>query len=276
MAIPNIKIDNVVEFYMLHSKDKWGDDDFPNVAPPFEEFSLEFILPEYIFVEGRKMKHPLAFSKWNAKYKTKYLKENDIYNHSIIPNEGWYLESDTSSNVGLSFKADIFCDKHGALTPIFNVQNKMISVKLGISAEFSPRIQEVADFFTSIIQPQMLALSFMHCKNVNKQEVDPNKDLPRRVIKHWQKKGKPMLEKYYTLNIEPMRKVLKNEGGSDTVGIVKALHICRGHFKNYKEGKGLFGKYHGLYWWESTLRGNKDEGEVRKEYNVKVDSSLSM
>jgi hypothetical protein len=67
-----------------------------------------------------------------------------------------------------------------------------------------------------------------------------------------------------------MKKVLKTEGDSDSVGVQKAMHICRGHFKNYTEGKGLFGKYHGMYWVDSHVKGNKDFGTVNKDYNIKI------
>ena len=46
------------------------------------------------------------------------------------------------------------------------------------------------------------------------------------------------------------------------------FHIFRGHFKNYTEGNGLFGKYHGIYYWESGIRGNKAIGTVVKDYQI--------
>jgi len=70
------------------------------------------------------------------------------------------------------------------------------------------------------------------------------------------------------LEIEPMKKVLKSEGNIDEVGLQRALHICRGHFKDYSNGKGLFGKHKGLYWWDSTVRGTESEGKIIKDYNI--------
>jgi hypothetical protein len=49
-----------------------------------------------------------------------------------------------------------------------------------------------------------------------------------------------------------------------------ALHLCRGHFANYKDGKGLFGKYHGVYWMPPTLKGSSAYGKVNKEYQVSI------
>ena len=114
----------------------------------------------------------------------------------------------------------------------------------------------------------LLTVQFMHCKNVRKIENDPNTEIPRRVRSHWEKKGKPPLTKYYTLEIEPLKKILKTEGDIEKNGLKLALHICRGHFKDFSDGKGLFGKYKGLYWWDSQVRGHKEYGEVVKDYNV--------
>ena len=61
--------------------------------------------------------------------------------------------------------------------------------------------------------------------------------------------------------------VTMNERG---VGAKKALHICRGHFKDFRKSEnGLFGKHKDLYWWESQVRGNAKEGVVFSDYEVK-------
>ena len=65
-----------------------------------------------------------------------------------------------------------------------------------------------------------------------------------------------------------MKKVLREEGKSEETGLKHALHICRGHFKDYRDGKGLFGRYKDIYWWESQVRGNGEHGVVLKDYNV--------
>jgi hypothetical protein len=121
---------------------------------------------------------------------------------------------------------------------------------------------------TKIRNPAMLAISFCHCKNVvMKSEV-----IPPKVLKKRAKANKPAVTKFYTMQIQPMRKILHDAaeaGGS----LQKALHICRGHFKDYRDGRGLFGKVQGLFWWEQTLRGSKEQGVVSKEYKLpKVDN----
>ena len=51
-------------------------------------------------------------------------------------------------------------------------------------------------------------------------------------------------------------------------GDPKRMHLCRGHFADYTNGGGLFGKLHGMYWIPSHVRGNKDIGEVKKDYEL--------
>lgn len=65
-----------------------------------------------------------------------------------------------------------------------------------------------------------------------------------------------------------MKKVLASEGGAESTGIKRALHIARGHFSDYREGRGLFGKHHGIYWWDPQLRGSVSEGYAPKDYII--------
>ena len=46
------------------------------------------------------------------------------------------------------------------------------------------------------------------------------------------------------------------------------MHICRGHFKDFREGTGLFGKLKGMYWWNQQLRGAPEFGVCDKDYQI--------
>ena len=107
-----------------------------------------------------------------------------------------------------------------------------------------------------------IALTMFHCKNIELV----NNSLPDKVLKKRKKRNKPAFV-YKTLNVMPLRRIVNKEGGTEGEKIQKALHLCRGHFKDYRE-KGLFGKYKGLYWWDMHMRGNKREGEIVKDYRV--------
>lgn len=114
----------------------------------------------------------------------------------------------------------------------------------------------------------LLAISFLHCKNVYLHDVKPplqtvhNKAQKRRGVKPYQ----PV--PYKVLDIRPMREVLRTEGQSERVGTKKALHIARGHFRHYENGRGLFGKYKGTFWVPQHIRGSKEQGVTTKDYRI--------
>lgn len=122
--------------------------------------------------------------------------------------------------------------------------------------------RQFAGFLNVLLIPMWLALSFLHCKNVTLTHEDPC---------HSRKPPKPGERcrrlHYHVLNIQPMQEVLRSEGKSSTTGLKHALSICRGHFKNYHE-RGLFGRYKGMYWWGSHIRGRSDHGVTVKDYAI--------
>lgn len=119
------------------------------------------------------------------------------------------------------------------------------------------------------LAPYFMAISFAHCKNVR---VSNHATAPKVAAKR-QKAGKPVGVTYKTLVIDPMKEVLRTEGGIEKNGAKKALHICRGHFATYTADKPLFGRVTGTFWKPMHVRGNKARGEVKKDYRVlpKVD-----
>jgi hypothetical protein len=120
-------------------------------------------------------------------------------------------------------------------------------------------------WFARCASVTLLTISFMHCKNVVQRVVAPPPKLSKR---HKERHGRPLFS-YRVLEIEPMKQVLRTEGRSEEVGLAKALHICRGHFKDYRE-RGLFGRNKGLYWWDQHARGSIEAGVVGKDYSVKA------
>jgi len=113
----------------------------------------------------------------------------------------------------------------------------------------------------SMATAALMCLSFMHCKNVIPEsiDIDESNKRVRRQNKYREKHGLPKL-KQYTLNIDPMKKVMNSEGDIEHYGLKKALHICRGHFRNYMEGSIKFGNLQGMYWVPDY-----------KNYNIKMD-----
>jgi hypothetical protein len=115
----------------------------------------------------------------------------------------------------------------------------------------------------SYFYPYFLTLSFMHCKNVELRDIPNDQGFERRFTK-WH--GRPPVQ-YKDLNITPMQKVIRSAATEHKTGMHQALHICRGHFKDYRQ-RGLFGKIKGIFWWDQNLRGQESEGAIHKTYRV--------
>lgn len=123
---------------------------------------------------------------------------------------------------------------------------------------------EDVHFIEEAMNPLLLSVSFLHCRNVvMRQSESAGPRRKRCVARHG---VEPV--RYYSLEIQAMREVLRAEGGMlGGERLPRALHICRGHFKTYQD-LGLFGKYKGTFWVPMHLRGTAEEGVVKKEYKV--------
>lgn len=168
----------------------------------------------------------------------------------------------------------IFLDRMGALVDAKNADGTYQSIwsHLHPALAAHPGSREpmpsAVGLLDALLVPFALALSLMHCKNVELVRKPQNPKLARAYRRRHQE---PLLT-YHVLDIEPMKRVLRDEGDSECSGLRHALHICRGHFKDYRQ-RGLFGKHKGLFWWESHLRGSADVGTVIKDYRVRSGDS---
>jgi len=105
------------------------------------------------------------------------------------------------------------------------------------------------------------ACLFCHCKNVAIRDHTPH-------MTRQQRRHSPPAITYKVLDIAPMTRVLRDEGGIEHNGLKKALHICRGHFAHYGPDAKLFGKYEGSFWHPMHTRGSAKNGVVVKDYKV--------
>lgn len=122
------------------------------------------------------------------------------------------------------------------------------------------------DSANSMLFPALLTLSFMHCKNIVHEEVEPD----RQINRERRRAGLRPFVRYHTINIEPMKRVLKTEGNIETEGLKRALHICRGHFATYTDtflGRQLSEPI--TIWKPAHVRGSAKQGVVISDYNVK-------
>lgn len=248
------RIDNVAEYYYESPQIVWDErTDFPNLAPPFENMYFEYPYPENLVCEEGSFIHPgfgtragiLCMTRETHGEKFKWYCTMATFGESIT--DGHISHLDIYLHYGVS--------EQGEFIPLDNQGGVLI-----YSANKQYPI-EILQATKSIIFPAFLAISFMHCKNVKVLHRGPG-EKPKEKRNRYEPRVK-----FHTLEITPMKRVLETEGRSGEVGLKRSLHICRGHFKDFQE-KGLFGKYHGIYWWDSQVRGKAEAGIVHKDYSV--------
>ena len=265
--IPVLSADNVATYYYEGTGQEYWDltRDFPNLAPPWQIFWVEHRIPKLIHSD----------------------KTGDTDTSKLVPNGrvGWLFIASELENVTFTgdvpagtkwvYSAELWLDyglgrpvqgPHATWHACIDGEGRLLD-RPWFQSWAAPGMNEVVQALGGWIHPSLLAVSFLHCKNVTlEQQVCPPKLAKRTREKH----GYTPVT-YSTLVIEPLKAILRKEGRSDTEGLAKALHICRGHFKDYRQGRGLFGKYKVLVWHDAVVRGTKHhEGEKPPARNINV------
>jgi len=110
-------------------------------------------------------------------------------------------------------------------------------------------------------------LMLLNTKNIATMDNPPPAKLNKKRIKN----GKQPLFTYKTLRLQlPAKKRKKGSGPATATDNTTRLHLCRGHFKTYTKDNPLFGSLTGRYWWQPHARGDKSQGVVMKDYEVKI------
>jgi hypothetical protein len=249
-------VDNVAEYVITVSDQEYWDlmQDFPNIAPPYPVMWFEHVVPQ-IFNSKTSGLHTEqhGFKKFGLLVMSipgiklgegKWLSHIHLF---IETKEEVIAKSPVECSIGIN--------SDGSPTGLFTLEVEKKNEEWLKRNKITSLIMEIA--------PTLLAICFMHCKNVT---IKTNN--PIRKCNHTQ--HAPMVS-YNTIDIEPMKKVLKHNGKSEVTGIRKALHICRGHFKDYRDNAGL-GRGHakGIYWWSQHIRGSAKFGTVISDYEVNV------
>lgn len=163
----------------------------------------------------------------------------------------------------LSIRAS-FLDETGRAMPDFIIASPAFEEAMADrSAEERMKANNLAASSHTVFA---FALQLMHCKNVTTSDVN----VPDRVREKRIRRGVPDV-RYKILNIEAMRSAIRYSSGDNGQSrhASLGLHFVRGHFKDFSQGKGLFGKYKGLYWWADRVAGDHSNGIIDKDYRVK-------
>ena len=251
-----IAADSVAEyFYAGTGQEVWGPDDLPCCAPPFPLFFVEARRPSRIFTESSGASPADCLpTRWGWLFKA--------------------FDSGQPSGFGLAAVLAVVSPcGGGVVAPLCGM-----SCDLGGGGEivrgpllWGPHPDGLEPMFArhvhshchGMLYSALLTLSFMNCRNVAVRDNVPPAPTARKA-RHL--KGRAEVT-YKTLEIRPMREVLRREGRSETEGLRRALHICRGHFADYT-GRGLFGKHFGRFWIPPHVRGSDVDGRVEKDYSI--------
>ena len=263
--LPVLLIDNVADYYFGADQEYWDlRRDFPNLAPPYPMFWAEHRIPRKIHSKECGDSDMAAFiPHGRIGVFVCALDPRDAEGEGIPAATKWILWCELFIDYGE--KGITAQGPHGTLFLAIDADGAVLeqpSIRSYASTEHNKVIQGLM----AQLHPTFLAISFLHCRNVSVVDNQVSAPLARK----YQRKTGITPTPYKTLIIEPLRQVLRHEGRSHEVGVPKALHICRGHFRDYREGRGLFGKYHQLVWSPATVRGSRGEAAPPREVKVKV------
>lgn len=256
-------IQNVADyFHQFVGPDRkvWKESDFPNVAPPFGNYFMEFrVRKSWDFIKGGPI-HAIGVGNIVERLKDGWDVESTVFMEEEKGRpKAWtrfYYRADLNGNLFKTHddptRSNLF---GGLLAPIID------RVPIGDSA---PIDRILSGDTYALYYPVLLALSFLHCKNVTVATNEPNPKLSRVFQK---KRGRP-LTRFHTLEIEPMKEVLIREGEVEKMGLRRALHIVRGHFATYSEEHPMFGRMTGTFYRPAHVRGSINEGIILKDYEV--------
>lgn len=288
-----VRVQNVARyFWSANDQEYWSFDDFPCLAPPFELFWMEYEAPPTICSED------FGTRPWPSHLPAAVGGLFFGFDVAEVVREGasnYLIEKLLSTSAPAEFRALIgsgavrwivCCDlqfqvrKHHYLTDAFRLVLGLDAAGLVASVDAErpafygsapvdlPRdlLEQELTGCRNLANPFFLATSLMHCKNVSVEAVSH----PPPVAKRRARAGLPTI-RYRTVNVEAIGRVLRaaNEARRSGAG-APGVHIVRGHFKDYKEGAGLFGRLHGRYFWPTLVRGSKASGVVMKGYNVEA------
>jgi hypothetical protein len=249
---------------------------FPNVAPSFRHFWFETKAPTHLFDSKGTTVWKEEISHWGFDV---VAAEDNSDSSGVFHHFTSSLPKDKKDNIRWLLLAQLYVEAFGDRfihcpvligIPVSHNGEPILGEGGNIEFMYWPAdgvniTMEDLDGAFALTAPLLLAMTFMHIKNGHFEEHTPDEKLQRSRVR----KGKLPYFTYSTLVIDPIKKLLSEQGKIATEGIKNALHICRGHFKSF-EDKPLFGKHTGLYWWGMQLRGDEKVGVRKHDYKVKT------
>lgn len=274
-----IVIDNVASYFWEHflprENEAVGVNDFPCVTPPFPSIFFDFRIRQSSLLYPQFEEAGLWMRMVEKSDALEIFRDGQV--RSLFHNEDVaaillcypYARRRGSKNVVEVGQFVLPITGQGLIIPSEDGEMLIMGRTVGGDGFGTQKERSgiASAFVWEIIYPSLLALSFMHCKNTRTMTEEP----PSKLSKiHKKETGRPLL-RYYVLQIDHMKAILKKAEKGGKLGLTQALSICRGHFAEYgKDGKGLlFGKLVGRFFIPMHTRGDRKAGVIVKDYEVK-------
>lgn len=296
-----VKAQNVHDYFMAHWQEHgWNDlTKFSCAKPPFKDIviSYDHSFRREMFERPSILRHVcVKISVLTAEELKPYkvirgaVTENGMEIKQFQPEEGEVLlqtildDTQPDAVLGLTITADgttlpghmfVLLDEQGQILSWRNTAYIFIRTpeeRQAITDSLEGQILTYQDFEKAHQRHTAIAvatLQFMNCKNVEVMTHVPTRQ-QRRAAERDQTQV-PVT--YKTIVIHPIgkRKVYLTKNQHDIQHGV-SLHIVRGHFKNYNQGRGLGRSHrHGIWWWSPQVRGSEERGRVVKDYEMAKD-----
>lgn len=282
-------------FFEESDKEFWDQrEEFRNLAPPFDITWVEFDHPKFIKSDVHGIKpwpneawrragillYSLPPELWSAtglakKFTTaKWIIKADIY----VEGEEYYakfvkdlgFEGDVVNAVQIAYGVE----EDGTLAPIagddINCFDVTLSPKLdkAIRTRYSQEqiykiLKTVSDTMFPVLDVAMLSVYLMHAAGT---QLIP-KQVPPKLAKAKKKKGKEVVPqlRFKILDLGLGMRQSMAQAKSEGLGLSRALHLRRGHFRHYT--KPMFGKGKlGDVWVRPHKVGTPKKGEIIKSY----------
>lgn len=293
-SCPVIVADNVAAYVRSH-RSNYILEEFPCLAPPWPAFWLE-----YPSTSGKQRRAVMVRDVTNDINATK----DDAFGGSIKDARANGFEGEPKWVIELAAMAED--EKHTVVGPVgwlvlaLDDRGMVVGNRWVLGTPIGPRVYpefrlyngETFDdsWLLAALLPAFQSISFLHCKNMVVDRVEPP---PKLSARHRREHGRPLL-RYQQVRLEVPRAGTRQRGagGGGTLG-PPSLHIVAGHMAHYGnchvprpgcpqkhgydrcEGCGghdphgkLFGRHEGMYWVPQMSRGNPTRGEVRTDYEL--------
>ena len=246
-------------------------EDIVNAVPPFEDCFVEFRVDSSLSPQIRHAGWAISSYVKGEESQAVYDALMSVPCPDAYAAAKWFLVGTFTLGMYLSPDSNVMgvmCPVAQAVVLLGENGNALLPPLLSIPEPLVPGCADWAQLWAhATFFSATFTFCFMNCKNVTVQPHDPDPAINRERRKA---QLKPFV-RYHTINIDPMKQVLRTEGGVESNGLKKALHICRGHFATYTTS--LMGRTLDkpvTVWKPAHVRGSAKHGVVVSDYSVKA------